>query len=69
MLFLNLGHDEEGYQRYALAEHLKILYRFQGKLTVINCAADVLEGLWPFNRTVVMAFPSGASQAFYNFAE
>ena len=52
--------DPVAYKRYALAGHLELLDKFDGRLTVIDGEPDVVEGEWPYNRTVVMEFPDKA---------
>lgn len=49
--------NAEAYQKYAMADQVALLARFGGRLVVIDGEPTVLEGAWPFNRTVVMEFP------------
>jgi uncharacterized protein (DUF1330 family) len=50
--------DSEGYGQYGLANHLEIFDKFSGKLVAADDDVQVVEGSWPFTRTVVVEFPS-----------
>jgi uncharacterized protein (DUF1330 family) len=59
-------HDWAGYQRYGSAPHLEIFDKFSGKLVAADDDVEVVEGSWPFTRTVVIEFPSKAlARAWY----
>lgn len=51
-------HDREGYLAYATADHGPILDRFGGRVAAADDHAERLEGEWPYERTVVLEFPS-----------
>jgi uncharacterized protein (DUF1330 family) len=51
-------HDPDGYQQYALAGHLEIFDKFSGKLVAADDDVEIVEGSWPFTRTVLIEFPS-----------
>jgi uncharacterized protein (DUF1330 family) len=51
-------HDWDGYRQYGLAGHLEIFDKFSGKLVAADDDVEVVEGDWPFTRTVLIAFPS-----------
>ena len=51
-------HDWEGYGQYGLANHLEMFDKFGGKLVVAADDVEVVEGGWPFTRTVVIEFAS-----------
>lgn len=62
--------DPVAYQKYAMAGHLELLDKFNGRLVVIDGDPEVMEGEWPFNRTVVMEFPNKAQAlAWYRSPE
>jgi uncharacterized protein (DUF1330 family) len=50
--------DSGGYGQYGLANHLEIFNKFSGKLVAADDDVQVVEGSWPFTRTVVIEFPS-----------
>ncbi len=50
-------HDREEYQKYE-AGFLEIFSEYQGEILVVNEDPVVIEGEWPYTRTVVLRFPS-----------
>jgi uncharacterized protein (DUF1330 family) len=50
--------DRDKYHQYETAGHLEIFDRFGGKLVAVDEDVDVIEGSWPFTRTVLIEFPS-----------
>ena len=59
-------HDREGYRRYESAAHQEIFDRFGGTLVGLDEDADLLEGDWPWTRTVLIEFPSkDVARAWY----
>jgi uncharacterized protein (DUF1330 family) len=62
--------DENGYQQYATAGHLEIFGKFSGKIVAVDEDAEVIEGSWPFNRIVLVEFPSKElARAWYDSDE
>ncbi|MGD2051694.1 MAG: DUF1330 domain-containing protein [Acidimicrobiia bacterium] len=53
-------HDEAAYAAY-LAGYDEVFDRFDGEVLAVDDAVTVLEGEWPFSRTVVIRFPDRAS--------
>lgn len=49
--------DPEGYARY-LEGTAAVLAQFSGRVLAVDENASVLEGDWPFGRTVLIEFPS-----------
>jgi uncharacterized protein (DUF1330 family) len=69
-------HDWETYQKYAEQDHVEIIDQFGGEFLAIDAEVEVVEGEWPYDRTVVMAFPNAqaahdwhASSAYQAAAE
>jgi uncharacterized protein (DUF1330 family) len=54
--------DRDKYHQYETAGHLEIFDKFGGKVVGIDEDVDVVEGSWPFTRTVLIEFP-GKQQA------
>lgn len=50
-------HDRAAYERYAQA-FLPVFRRFDGRLLAVQDAPQPLEGTWPWDRTVLLSFPS-----------
>ena len=50
-------HDRAAYDRYAAA-FLPVFRKFDGALLAVQDAPPALEGRWPFDRTVIISFPS-----------
>jgi uncharacterized protein (DUF1330 family) len=50
--------DRDSYHRYETAGHLEIFDKFGGKLVGVDEDVDIVEGSWPFTRTVLIEFPS-----------
>jgi uncharacterized protein (DUF1330 family) len=51
-------HDWDGYGQYGSAGHQEIFDRFGGKVIGLDEDVEVVEGSWPFTRTVLIEFPS-----------
>jgi uncharacterized protein (DUF1330 family) len=50
-------HDPDRYARY-LEGTQDLLDRYGGRLLAVDLEATVLEGEWPYRRTVIIEFPS-----------
>jgi uncharacterized protein (DUF1330 family) len=50
-------HDQEEYDKY-LAGYDEVFARYQGKVIVVDDDPTILEGEWPYTRTVVIRFPN-----------
>jgi uncharacterized protein (DUF1330 family) len=50
--------DRDQYHQYETAGHLEIFDRFSGKLVGADENVEIVEGSWPFTRTVLIEFPS-----------
>jgi uncharacterized protein (DUF1330 family) len=50
-------HDRAEYEQYA-AGFLEVFAHFKGELLAVSESATVVEGEWPYTRTVLMRFPS-----------
>jgi uncharacterized protein (DUF1330 family) len=50
--------DWDGYRQYGSAPHQEIFDKFGAKVVGIDEDVDVVEGNWPFTRTVLIEFPS-----------
>ncbi len=58
-------HDRAGYGTYEQG-FMEIFARHRGKLLAVDEAPTVLEGDWPWTRTVLLEFPDQAAlQAWY----
>jgi uncharacterized protein (DUF1330 family) len=63
-------HDWDGYRQYGSAAHLEIFDKFGGRLVGADDAVEVVEGSWPFTRTVVIEFPTKVlARAWYESDE
>ncbi|KCZ83545.1 hypothetical protein HAD_13124 [Hyphomonas adhaerens MHS-3] len=61
--------DRETYAKYSDG-FMDILPRYGGKLLSVDDGAEVIEGDWPYNRTVLLEFPDKAGmQTWYNSPE
>jgi len=49
--------DREGYNEYRAGVH-EILAKYNGEILVSNEDFEVIEGEWPYTKTVVIRFPS-----------
>jgi len=49
-------HDQEEYERY-LAGYDEVFAQFRGRVIVVDDNPTILEGQWPYTRTVVIRFP------------
>ena len=62
-------HDREGYRNYEQG-FMDIFSRYAGKLLAVEEAPTVLEGEWPWTRTVLLEFPDQATlRAWYESDE
>lgn len=52
-------HDPEGYRKYVDANE-GVLAKFDGEVVAVDDNVAVLEGKWPFRRTVIIRFASEA---------
>ena len=52
-------HDEEGYRNYQEVFD-EVLSKYNGKVEAVDDNVEVLEGKWPFRRTMVITFPDKA---------
>jgi uncharacterized protein (DUF1330 family) len=50
--------DWDGYRQYGSAPHQEIFDKFGAKVVGIDEDVDVVEGSWPFTRTVIIEFAS-----------
>jgi uncharacterized protein (DUF1330 family) len=50
--------DRDTYHQYETAGHLEIFDKFGGKLVGVDENVEIVEGGWPFTRTVLIEFPS-----------
>ena len=46
--------DRDGYNQYGLAGHQEIFDKFSAKLVGLDEDVEVVEGSWPFTRTVIL---------------
>ena len=61
--------DRSEYDKYA-AGFLEVFARFNGELLVVSETPEVVEGDWPYTRTVVIRFPSADdARRWYQSAE
>jgi uncharacterized protein (DUF1330 family) len=62
-------HDREAYARYGQG-FMEIFERHSGRLLAVDEAPSVLEGEWPWTRTVLLEFPDRAAlDAWYHSAD
>jgi uncharacterized protein (DUF1330 family) len=62
--------DRDTYHQYETAGHLEIFDRFSGKLIGADENVEIVEGAWPFTRTVLIEFPSKElARAWYESEE
>jgi uncharacterized protein (DUF1330 family) len=50
--------DRDGYHQYEIAGHQEIFDKFSAKVVGLDENVETVEGSWPFNRTVIIEFPS-----------
>lgn len=53
-------HDREAYGRYQAA-FMPVLQQYCGRLLAADEGAEVLEGDWPFDKLILMAFDDAAA--------
>ena len=58
--------DRETYDRYQ-AKFLGVFMKFDGTVVAADENPQVLEGEWPFEKAVILSFPS--EEAFFAFAQ
>lgn len=62
--------DPDGYRQYGLADHQAIFDKFSAKLIAADEDVEVVEGSWPFPRTVILEFPNKElARAWYDSDE
>ena len=62
--------DRDKYHQYETAGHHEIFDKFGGKVVGIDEDVDIVEGSWPFTRTVLIEFPSKtAAHSWYESEE
>jgi len=52
-------HNPKGYQKY-LDGYVEVVSKFKGEVVAVDDEVTLLEGKWPFRRTVVVRFPDKA---------
>jgi uncharacterized protein (DUF1330 family) len=57
LIALEVINDREEFDKYRSLVH-GVLEKYEGKIIVANEDVEVLEGKWPYNKTVVIRFPS-----------
>jgi len=50
--------DREIYHQYEIGGHQEIFDKFSAKVVGIDEKVEIVEGSWPFTRTVLIEFPS-----------
>ena len=66
MIFQENLHDREKFEAYRKVV-MPTLAPFSGKFVVRGGQATIIEGDWPFERTVILEFPSRAdAEGWYN---
>lgn len=62
--------DRGGYEQYGLAGHQEIFDKFSARMVGLDEDVEVVEGSWPFTRTVILEFPSkDLARAWYESDE
>jgi uncharacterized protein (DUF1330 family) len=62
--------DMDGYRQYGAADHLAYFEKFSGKLVAADDDVEIVEGAWPFTRTVMVEFASKElARAWYDSTE
>ena len=65
-----LINDRGGYHQYETAGHQEIFDKFSAKVVGIDEKVEIVEGSWPFTRTVLIEFPSkDLARAWYDSEE
>ena len=61
-------HDRAGYANYE-AGFMQVFNQYNGRMLAVDEAPTIREGEWPYTRTVLIEFPSGAqADAWYDSA-
>lgn len=61
--------DRDEYQKY-LDGHEEIFARYEGTVLAVDETPEVVEGKWPYSRTVLISFPSeDEAKRWYNSPE
>ena len=55
-------HDRDGYRNYEQG-FMEIFSRYEGKLLAVDESPTVMEGEWPWTRTVLLEFPTRRNSA------
>ena len=50
--------DRDSYHQYETGGHREIFDKFSAKVVGIDEKVEIVEGSWPFTRTVLIEFPS-----------
>jgi uncharacterized protein (DUF1330 family) len=50
--------DRDGYHQYEIAGHQEIFDRFSGRVVGLDEDTEIVEGSWPWTRTVLIEFPT-----------
>src|SRR5271163_1634974 len=50
--------DRHGYHQYEIAGHQEIFDHFSGRVVGLDEDVEIVEGSWPWTRTVVIEFPT-----------
>lgn len=65
-----LINNRDGYYQYATAGHQEIFDKFNAKIVGSDEQVEIVEGSWPFTRTVLIEFPSKElARAWYDCNE
>jgi len=57
IIALEIIHDRDEFNKYRAGVH-DVLKKYQGEIIVSNEDFEVIEGDWPYTKTVVIRFPS-----------
>jgi len=57
VILVDIITDQEGYGRYG-AGFMEIFSKYEGQILAIDTDPTVLEGDWPYTRSVLLSFPS-----------
>ena len=69
IIALEVINDRDEFDKYRAGVH-EVLQKYQGEIIVSNEDVDVLEGEWPYTKTVVVRFPSvEQAKRWYNSEE
>ena len=57
VIALQVIHDRDELNKYRAHVH-DVLDKYEGKIIISNEDVEILEGKWPYTKTVVISFPS-----------